>query len=130
MTLTAAAQPLHIFANAIFITATFTHAEADVVARIYQPAKTAMQSGQAKTQYWVLDFEPDAPREAEPLMGWTSSGDMKSQVLLRFPTKEEAVEYAARNGIPYRIYEPHARKASKRAYSDNFKYGRIGSWTH
>lgn len=101
-----------------------------MVARIYQPAKTAMQSGTAKTQSWMLDYEPASPREAEPLMGWTSSADMSQQVSIRFPTKEEAITFAVRNGIPYRVFEPHARAPSKRSYSDNFKYGRIGTWTH
>lgn len=101
-----------------------------MVARIYQPAKTAMQSGRAKTQYWVLEFEPDQPREMEPLMGWTSSGDMKQQVSMRFDTKEDAIAYATRNGIPYRIFEPRHRGLTKKAYADNFKFGRIGSWTH
>ena len=41
------------------------------VARIYKPAKTAMQSGTAKTNDWVLDYEPSEPRQVEPLMGWT-----------------------------------------------------------
>jgi hypothetical protein len=107
-----------------------TFPEAKVVARIYQPAKTAMQSGAAKTNEWLLDFEPNTPPEGEPLMGWTSSSDMAQQVTLRFPTKEEAVAYARRNGIPYRLHEPHARRLSKRAYADNFKFGRIGTWTH
>jgi hypothetical protein len=101
-----------------------------VVARIYQPAKTAMQSGQAKTQYWVLDFEPAAPRETDPLMGWTTSSDVTAQVAMQFGTKEEAISYAVRNGIPYRLHEPHARKPSKRSSADNFKFGRIGTWTH
>lgn len=101
-----------------------------MVARIYQPAKTAMQSGTAKTEYWVLDYEPESPREADPLMGWTSSADMAQQVSLRFPAKEEAIAFATRLGIPYRVYEPHARKPLKRNYADNFKFGRIGTWTH
>jgi hypothetical protein len=101
-----------------------------VIARIFRPARTAMQSGDAKTRVWVLEYEPEAPREADPLMGWTSSGDMKQQIRLHFPTKEEAIAYATRNGIPYRIYEPNPRKPTKKAYSDNFKFGRIGTWTH
>src|SRR5262249_57756727 len=59
-----------------------------MTARIYKPAKTAMQSGTAKTKEWVLDYEPEQPREIEPLMGWTSSGDMRQQVQLRFDTAE------------------------------------------
>jgi ETC complex I subunit conserved region len=101
-----------------------------VVARIFRPARTAMQSGHAKTRVWVLEYEPEMPREADPLMGWTSSGDMKQQIRLTFPTQEEAVAYAARNGIPYRVFEAHARKPTKKAYSDNFKFGRLGLWTH
>ena len=76
-----------------------------MTARIYQPARSAMQSGQAKDN-WMLEYEPEKPREIEPLMGWTSSTDMKSQVKLMFDTKEEAIAYAERNGIPYRVEEP------------------------
>ncbi len=67
-----------------------------MTARIYKPAKTAMQSGNAKTKEWVLDFEPEQPREIEPLMGWTSSGDMRPQVQLRFDSAEEAIAYCER----------------------------------
>ena len=101
-----------------------------MVARIYRPAKTAMQSGNARTRKWVLDYEPETSRDVEPLMGWTSSGDMKSQVRLEFSSQEEAVAYARRNGIAFSISEPHPRKHRPRAYSDNFKFGRKGSWTH
>ena len=99
-------------------------------ARIYKPAKTAMQSARAKTKEWVLDYEPATPQEIEPLMGWTSSNDMLSQVRLFFETKEEAIDYAQKNGIPFRIFEPHPRAFIKKSYADNFKFGRIGSWTH
>lgn len=101
-----------------------------MIARIYKPAKTAMQSGWAKTKEWVLDYEPSAPREIEPLMGWTSSGDMLSQVRLFFETKEEAIEYAEANHIPFQVFEPHPRQLVKKSYADNFKFGRVGSWTH
>ena len=99
-------------------------------ARIYKPAKTAMQSARAKTKEWVLEYEPATPQEIEPLMGWTSSDDMLSQVRLSFETKEEAIDYAQKNGIPFRIFEPHPRAFIKKSYADNFKFGRIGSWTH
>ena len=101
-----------------------------MVARIYKPTKTAMQSGKARTKKWVLDYEPATPREVEPLMGWTSSGDMNSQIRLTFATKEEAIAYAERKGIAYQVQEPKTRRVTARAYADNFKYGRIGSWTH
>ena len=83
-----------------------------MVARIYKPAKTAMQSGTAKTKEWVLDYEPEQPRAIEPLMGWTSSGDMRQQVRLRFESKEEAIAYCARHGIAYQLAEskPVARQ--------------------
>lgn len=101
-----------------------------MAARIYQPAKTAMQSGPARTKEWVLEYEPEAPREIDPLMGWTSSRDMKSQLRLSFETKEEAMAYAERNGIAYRLLEPQARGLVRKSYSDNFRFGRKGAWTH
>ncbi len=101
-----------------------------MVARIYKPTKTAMQSGKARTKRWVLDYEAEAPREVEPLMGWTSSGDMKQQLKLSFETKEDAVAYATRNGIAHRVVEPKTSKRRAKSYADNFRYGRVGLWTH
>ena len=89
-----------------------------------------MQSGRAKTKDWVLEYDPEIAREVEPLMGWTSSSDMKSQIRLRFPTEEQAVAYAKRNGLAYRVEKPKKRKRQKKSYSDNFKYGRLNPWTH
>ena len=101
-----------------------------MTARIYQPAKTAMQSGTAKTKEWVLDYEPEEPREIDPLMGWTSSGDMRQQVRLRFDTAEEAIAYCERHGIAYQVFEtaPHARRTI--SYSENFSFKRQDPWTH
>src|SRR5262249_4900719 len=101
-----------------------------MAARIYKPAQTAMQSGPARTKEWGLEYEPEVPREIEPLMGWTSSGDMKSQVRLSFDTKEEAVAYAERNGIAYSLAVPKPRAPVRKSYSDNFRFGRKGAWTH
>ena len=102
-----------------------------MAARIYRPARTAMSSGRAKTHRWVLDFEPERPKEIEPLMGYTSSEDMRSQVRLEFDTMEEAVEYATRNGLAYRVFEPGARAERPAiAYSDNFRRDRTQPWTH
>ena len=84
-----------------------------MIARIYKPAKTAMQSGNAKTKEWMLDYEPEQPREIDPLMGWTSSGDMRQQVRLRFDTAEEAVAYCERHGIAYQVFETHAPRAPR-----------------
>jgi hypothetical protein len=99
-------------------------------ARIYRPAKNAMQSGTARTKSWVLDFEPSEPRQVEPLMGWTSSGDMNQQLRLRFATKDEAVAYCERNGLAYQIHESDQPARRVMSYSDNFAYDRRNPWTH
>jgi hypothetical protein len=101
-----------------------------MVARIYKPAKTAMSSGQAKTQRWTLEFEPERPKTIEPLMGYTSSDDMKSQIRLTFASKDEAVAYAQRNGIAYQVFDPQDRKRAAVSYSDNFRRDRNQPWTH
>jgi hypothetical protein len=100
-------------------------------ARIYKPAKNAMQSGKAAIKLWTLDYEPEKPKAIEPLMGWTASADMRQQVVLRFSTLEEAVAYAERHAIPYEI-EPEMQKREVQpiSYSDNFKAGRKDLWTH
>jgi hypothetical protein len=100
-----------------------------VTARIYKPAQNAMQSGQARDN-WLFEYAPEIPREIEPLMGWTSSADMKSQVKLKFDTKEEAVAYAERNGIPYRVEEPKLKARKVLSYSDNFAPNRTVPWSH
>ena len=101
-----------------------------MTARIYSPAKTAMQSGKAKTGYWLLDYEPEKPKKIDPLMGYTSSGDMKAQIRLIFATREEAVAYAQKHGIPYRVELPNEAKRRQISYSDNFRYDRKTPWTH
>jgi hypothetical protein len=98
--------------------------------RIYQPAKTAMQSGKAQTRSWVLEFEPSAPRVREPLMGWTSSRDTQQQVRLSFATKEEAIAYARAHGMMYTVQEPKPHRVQPKAYADNFAYTRRQPWTH
>ena len=100
------------------------------LARIYKPSKTAMQSGTAKNKDWVLEYEPSEPREVEPLMGWTSSGDMRQQLRLRFETKLEAIAYCERHGIAYQLAEPRPVARRTMSYSDNFAYNRRGAWTH
>ncbi len=99
-------------------------------ARIYKPAKTAMQSGVAKTKDWVVDFDQEEPRQVEPLMGWTSSGDMRQQLRLRFETKEEAVAYCERHGVAYQLTEEAPVKRRIASYADNFSFKRRDAWTH
>jgi ETC complex I subunit conserved region len=101
-----------------------------MTARIFKPAKNAMQSGRAMTREWQLDYEPEQPRAIEPLMGWTSSGDMKQQVTLHFDTKEEAVAYCERKGIPHQVIEPKESAHRQIAYADNFAFRRGEPWTH
>lgn len=101
-------------------------------ARIYQPAKTAMQSGAAKTHYWLLEFAPADARQLDPLMGWTSSDDTQTQVRLRFESREEAEAYAQQNDIAYQLVEPKPRSANirVRGYGENFATDRRVPWTH
>lgn len=101
-----------------------------MLARIYRPAPSATQSGIARSQQWVLEFEPETAKKIDPLMGWTSSGDMRGQVKLRFDTKEAAAEYAKAHGIPFRIAEPKQTKPKLKAYADNFRYDRKQPWSH
>ena len=96
-----------------------------MTARIYCPAKTAMQSGRAGTRFWVLDYAASSAKTADPLMGWTGSSDMKAdQLHLTFGSREEAVAYAERNGIDYRVTERQARKIAPKSYADNFGWRR------
>ena len=101
-------------------------------ARIYQPARTAMQSGTAKTHQWVLEFAPASEREVDPLMGWTSSSDTQAQVRLKFESREAAEAYAAEKGLAFDLVEPKPRKANirPRGYGENFATDRKGAWTH
>jgi ETC complex I subunit conserved region len=101
-----------------------------MTARIYRPSRTATQSGPARAKLWVLEFAPAAPRQIDPLMGWTSSGDMKSQVRLNFATKEEAIAYAGKNNLTYRVEESKPAPRKILSYSDNFKSTRRDQWTH
>lgn len=101
-----------------------------MLARIYRPAKSAMQSGLAKTHDWVLEFEPASARTPNPLTGWTASDDMNGQVRISFDTREEAVAYAQRHGIPFQLQSPNTPRKIIKAYADNFAVQRRAPWTH
>jgi hypothetical protein len=101
-----------------------------MLARITKPTRTAMQSGNAAAEKWLLEYEPEVRPAADPLMGYTSSSDARRQIRLEFDTREEAVAYAERNGIPYRVSEAHEATRKKISYSDNFRAGRPQPWTH
>ena len=99
-------------------------------ALVYKLVRSAMKAGSARTKEWLLEYEASVPRQIDPLMGWTSSSDTRTQLRLEFDTKEEAIAYAERNGIPYRLDEPKPRGLVRKSYADNFKFGRLGTWTH
>lgn len=101
-------------------------------ARIFQPARTAMSSGTARTRHWVLEYAPESARKVDPLMGWTSSSDTQSQVRLSFDSKDAALDYAKDHGIDAVVQEPKKRKPNirPRGYGENFATDRRGAWTH
>ena len=102
-----------------------------MLARIFRPSKTAMQSGKQKTREWVLEFEATDARRSDPLMGWTQTSDTESsQVRLEFDTKEEAVRYAVQYDIAFQLIDPKPAKRIIKAYADNFAFGRKVPWTH
>jgi hypothetical protein len=102
-----------------------------MLARIFRPSKTAMQSGKANSREWVLEFEPRDARRPDPLMGWTQTGDTESsQVRLAFETKDEAVRYAEAHGIAFQLLDPKPAKRIIKAYADNFAFQRKVPWTH
>jgi hypothetical protein len=91
-----------------------------MAARIYRPARTATQSGRAKTFHWVLEMAPKMPKVTDPLCGWIGSGDTEQQLKLHFPSKEAAIAYAKREGLDYRVFEPHKRIVTPKSYAENF----------
>ena len=91
-------------------------------ARIYKPPKTAMQSGRANTHDWVLEYAPADRRTHDPLTGWIGSSDTNRQVRLRFPSREAAESFAARNGIAVSVEAPRERRLKFKSYADNFRY--------
>ncbi len=94
-----------------------------IKARIYQPDKTAMQSGKAKDQ-WLLEFAPEKPYFVDNLMGWTGMTDMPQEIRLFFPSAEAATAYAKRHNLPYELQNPHPRRQIRKAYADNFAFAR------
>jgi len=89
---------------------------------IYRPSKTAMQSGRARSRRWTLEFDAETARRIDPLMGWTSSGDMRQQVRLRFESEAEAIAYCEKHGIDYEIRPPQDRRVKPKSYAENFSY--------
>lgn len=103
-----------------------------MLARIYQPARNAMQSGQGKSKTWILEYAPEGAKTLDPLMGWTGSSDMRSQVRMQFDSVEAAVEFAKGKGIAYSLQKTQTRKPRVRqgGYGENFATDRKTVWTH
>ena len=99
-------------------------------ARIYQPSKTAMQSGRAKTHKWALEFEPTCRQQLDPLMGWSGAGDTMAQVRLKFDTREDAISHAERLNLDYVVQDSKKRQVRPKAYADNFSNDRKIPWSH
>ena len=95
------------------------------VARIYRPAKSAMQSGRAQSRKWLLEYEPASRRDPDPLMGWSSAMDTLNEVQLRFDTLDEALAFAKKHGLEYTLIEAHAPIPKPKSYADNFRYDRV-----
>ena len=93
--------------------------------RIYRPSKTATQSGLANTRHWVLEYESQDARVIDPLMGWTSSGDTTQQICLRFESRDQAIAFALKNGMEFRVDEPHVQRTNLKSYAANFRNDKI-----
>lgn len=92
-------------------------------ARIYKPAKTAMQSGKAQTKEWCFEYVGGNERFVDSVMGWTGTTDMKkTEVKLYFKSLEEAERYARNIGVEYEVQKPKESKPIIKAYSDNYKF--------
>lgn len=89
-------------------------------ARIYRPAKSAVQSGRGKTKEWIVEFEPRSRKEADRLIGWVGSDDTDQQLRMYFPTKEAAIAYCNRENLAFQVFEPHQRIVRPKAYAENF----------
>ena len=101
-----------------------------MLARIFRPSKTAMQSGKARTHDWVLEFEPSSAKTSDPLMGWTQVQDASGPVRRNFGTQDEAVAYATRHGIPFEVMTRKDPPKIIKSYADNFAFNRKQPWTH
>lgn len=93
-------------------------------ARIYLPAKSAMQSGRGKTAQWTLEYER-AREVVEPVMGWVGAGETAHQVTLHFPSKEEAIRYAEKMQLDYEVNEPKPSGHKVKSYAENFRFDKV-----
>lgn len=97
-------------------------------AKIYQPAKSAMQSGRGKTKYWLLEYEKPAAGRPDGLMGWNTMPDTITEVKLKFATKEEAIAYATSKKLNYVVREPKKAVVPPKSYAENFATAKRKCW--
>jgi hypothetical protein len=101
-----------------------------MLAKIYRPAKNAMQSGKANTRRWVLEFDASAAPSQDALMGWTGSTGAAGQVRMYFDTRDQAIAFARAHGVPHEASAPVEPKRILKAYGDNFAFRRREPWSH
>ena len=101
-----------------------------MVLKIYKPSKTAMQSGKAKTNNWIVEKVSNSTSDKDSLMGWNTSEDTENQIKLFFSSKEKAINWAIENNYQYQVFEPQSKKIVPKNYSDNFSSNRKEPWTH
>lgn len=101
-----------------------------MLAKIYRPAKNAMQSGKAGLKRWRLEFVLASAPRPDALMGWISGADTNGQVRMEFDTKEEAVAFAQAHAIPHQVVDTPEAKRQIKSYSDNFAFRRREPWSH
>jgi hypothetical protein len=92
-----------------------------MAARLYQRYRNAMQSGKARTDEWILEFESRASKRPDPLTGWSGGADTQEQVKLVFPTLEAGKAYADREGIDYHVVPADQPRLRLQTYADNFR---------
>ena len=100
-------------------------------ARIFQPSRTAMQSGKG-AQLWILEVEPEVCKNVDPLLGWVGSADTAQQVRVEFNTLALALDYAKTHGIHVEVSTtaPLGQTIRPLGYGGNFTTKRRESWTH
>ena len=97
------------------------HVAAMTTARISEVERKTTQSGKAKAGQWILEFERQEGQRPDPLTGWNGSGDTRPQVRLTFPSKDAAIAYCDRHGLPYHVLPAAPVRLKIQAYADNFR---------
>ena len=102
----------------------------DIDVIIYKPTKSAMQSGLATNKFWILKYISYSKTDLDPVMGWSGSNDTSKQIVLKFNSKDEAIDYAELHSLKFRVLNNNTKKIKPKSYSENFSYKRMGLWSH